>query len=531
MATVEQHDVIVIGAGFGGLYATYLLRNSGFDVIALERGSGVGGTWYWNRYPGARCDVESLQYSYSFDKQLEQEWEWSERYAGQPEILEYAEHVASRFDLEPNIRFDTNVEKLDFSEGNSTWTVSTNGTTYRAPFVVAATGCLSTANHPEFEGINDFQGGIYHTGKWPHEGVDFTGQRVAVIGTGSSAVQSIPVIAQQAAQLTVFQRTPNYSVPARNEPLEPQTQADVKADYENLRRAARSERSGILTTFPLNEDSAKEADEADFRSRMDERWEYGGFSFYRSYADIVVDPTSNERVAEYVRERIANVVEDSDLATLLSPSNTIACKRPCLDTDYYETFNNEHVELVDISVCGIDRLTRQGVIAGGSQYDFDAIVFATGFDAMTGALLGMNITGRDELSLDVAWEAGPRTYLGLSVPHFPNLFTVTGPGSPSVLTNMIVAIEQHVEWICACLRSMRSEGRQSIEATDAAADSWVDHVNTVADETLYPSCNSWYLGSNIPGKTRVFMPLIGFPTYAEKCEEVAANGYSGFVLT
>tara|TARA_B100000470_G_scaffold164479_1_gene129280 strand:- start:67 stop:861 length:795 start_codon:yes stop_codon:yes gene_type:complete len=264
---------------------------------------------------------------------------------------------------------------------------------------------------------------------------------------------------------------------------------------------------------------------------MDERWEYGGFSFYRSYADIVVDPTSNERVAEYVRDRIANVVEDSDLASLLSPSNTIACKRPCLDTDYYETFNNEHVELVDISVCGIDRLTRQGVIAGGSQYDFDAIVFATGFDAMTGALLGMNITGRDELSLDVAWEAGPRTYLGLSVPRFPNLFTVTGPGSPSVLTNMIVAIEQHVEWICACLRSMRSEGHQSIEATDAAADSWVDHVNTVADETLYPSCNSWYLGSNIPGKTRVFMPLIGFPTYAEKCEEVAANGYSGFVVT
>ena len=531
MDTVEQHDVIVIGAGFGGLYATYLLRNSGFDVIALERGSGVGGTWYWNRYPGARCDVESLQYSYSFDKKLEQEWEWSERYAGQPEILEYAEHVASRFDLEPNIRFDTDVKKLDFSEDNSTWTVSTNGTTYRAPFVVAATGCLSTANRPEFEGINEFEGLIYHTGKWPHEGVDFTSQRVAVIGTGSSAVQSIPVIAEQAAQLTVFQRTPNYSVPARNEPLEPQVQADAKADYENLRRAARTEPSGILSTFPSNEDSAKEADETGFRSRMDERWKYGGFSFYRSYADIVIDPTSNERVADYVRGRIADVVDNSEVANLLSPSNTIACKRPCLDTDYYETFNRDHVHLVDISSCGIDRFTPQGIIAGGSHYDVDAIVFATGFDAMTGALLGMNITGRDGLALDDAWEAGPRTYLGLGVPRFPNLFTVTGPGSPSVLTNMIVAIEQHVEWICACLRNMRSEGHQSIEATDAAADSWVDHVNTVADQTLYPSCNSWYLGSNIPGKTRVFMPLIGFPTYAEKCEEVAANGYSGFVLT
>ena len=531
MDSVEDREVIVVGAGFGGLYALYLLRNSGFDVIALERGGGVGGTWYWNRYPGARCDVESLQYSYSFDTQLEQDWEWSERYAGQPEILGYAEHVARRFELEPDIRFDTNVEQMDFDDHTSTWTVTTNNAIYRAPFVIAATGCLSAANQPEFEGINDFEGAIYHTGKWPHEGVDFTGQRVGVIGTGSSAVQSIPIIAQQASQLTVFQRTPNYSVPARNQPLDPKIQANVKANYDDLRRAARTERSGILTAFPLNEDLAREATEPDFQSRMDHRWDYGGFSFYRSYVDIVIDPVSNQRVADYVRSRIAEVVEDTEIANLLSPSNTIACKRPCLDTDYYETFNSEHVELVDISTCGIDHLSERGVVADGSEYDVDAIVFATGFDAMTGALLGMNITGRGGLRLDTAWEAGPRTYLGLSVPQFPNLFTVTGPGSPSVLTNMIMAIEQHVEWICACLRNMRSEGRQSIEATEAAADSWVDHVNTVADQTLYPSCNSWYLGSNIPGKTRVFMPLIGFPTYAEKCAEVAANGYSGFVVT
>ena len=531
MGEVEEHEVVVIGAGFGGLYAVYLLREAGFDVIALERGGGVGGTWYWNRYPGARCDVESLQYSYSFDKQLEQDWEWSERYAGQPEILEYAEHVSSRFDLEPNIRFHANVEQLDFNEEDSSWTVATNKGVYRTSFVIAATGCLSTANHPEFTGVDDFAGPTYHTGKWPHEGVDFSGQRVGVIGTGSSAVQSIPIIAEQAEQLTVFQRTPNYSIPAHNQPLDPNVQADVKAHYDELRAAARIERSGIISPFPINEDSAKAASEEDFRTRMNQRWDHGGFSFYRSYADIVIDPDSNERVADYVRSRIAEVVEDPVVAGLLSPTNTVACKRPCLDTQYYETYNLDHVELVDISTTGIERLTRRGVVAGGVEYEFDAVVFATGFDAMTGTLLAMNITGRGGLRLETAWKAGPRTYLGLSVPQFPNLFTVTGPGSPSVLTNMIMAIEQHVEWICDCLTALRDADHQMIEATEPAADDWVDHVNRIADQTLYPSCNSWYLGANIPGKTRVFMPLIGFPDYAEKCTEVAADGYSGFVVT
>ena len=531
MNNAEEHEVIVIGAGFAGLYAVYLLRKSGFDVIALERGSGVGGTWYWNRYPGARCDVESLQYSYSFDKDLEQDWEWSERYAGQPEILEYAEHVAHRFDLETHIQFDTTVEQLDFNEATSNWTVKTSGGTYRAQFVIAATGCLSTANHPRFAGIDEFKGSLYHTGKWPHEGVDFAGQRVGIIGTGSSAVQSIPVIAEQAAHLTVFQRTPNYSIPAHNEPLDPAVQADVKANYEQLRVAARTERSGIISAFPVNEDSAKAASDLEFQDRMNERWDYGGFSFYRAYADIVIDQESNERVAHYVRNRIAEVVDDPAVADLLSPSNTIACKRPCLDTRYYETFNLDHVDLVDIADDGIERISERGVVAGGVEYEFDAIVFATGFDAMTGTLLGMNITGREGLRLETAWEAGPRTYLGLSVPCFPNLFTVTGPGSPSVLTNMIMAIEQHVEWIRDCLVDLRNQGHRSIEATDDAADSWVDIVNAISDQNLYPRCYSWYLGANIPGKARVFMPLIGFPPYAEKCEQVATDGYSGFALT
>ena len=530
MGSIEKCDVVVVGAGFGGLYSLYLLRQEGFNVKGRERGTGGGGTWYWNRYPGARCDVESLQYSYSFDPELEQEWEWTERYAGQPEILKYAEHVSDRFDLESLIEFNTTVEAADYDEITSTWTISTNRDTYQARFLVAATGCLSTTNLPDFEGLANFKGDVYHTGRWPHETVDFSGQRVAVVGTGSSAVQAIPVIAEQASELTVFQRTPNYSIPARNKPLDPAVQAETKENYAELRQAARVERSGIISIFPPNEDSAKQADNSEFDARMDERWEHGGFGFYRAYADIGIDQTSNERIAEYVRGQITQVVDDPETARLLAPTNTIACKRPCLDTHYYETFNSEHVNLVDISEGGIEEITVTGLRAAGQDFDFDALVFATGFDAMTGALLNMNITGKGGHTLAEAWSAGPRTYLGLGVPEFPNLFTVTGPGSPSVLTNMIMAIEQHVEWIRDCLVTMRQQGLSTIEATATAADNWVDHVNSVADQTLYPTCNSWYLGANIPGKTRVFMPLIGYPPYAEKCQQVAENNYEGFQL-
>ena len=530
MSSIEECDVVVVGAGFGGLYSLHLLKQEGFDVRGVERGTGVGGTWYWNRYPGARCDVESLQYSYSFDPDLQQEWEWTERYAGQPEILRYAEHVSQRFNLESLIAFDTNVEAANYDESTSAWTVYTNHKAYRARFLVAATGCLSTTNLPAFDGLANFSGDVYHTGRWPHETVDFSGQRVAVVGTGSSAVQAIPVIAAQARELTVFQRTPNYSVPARNQPLELSIQQEVKENYDELRQAARIERSGIVSTFPPNEDLAKDAGDSEFHRRMDERWEHGGFGFYRAYADIGVDSISNERVAEYVRGQITQLVDDPETARLLAPTNTIACKRPCLDTHYYETFNLDHVHLVDISEGGIEAITGNGLRAAGKDFDFDALVFATGFDAMTGALLNMNITGKGGCTLEDAWSEGPRTYLGLGVPNFPNLFTVTGPGSPSVLTNMIMAIEQHVEWIRDCLVAMREQKFTTIEASPSAADRWVEHVNSIADQTLYPTCNSWYLGANIPGKTRVFMPLIGYPPYAEKCEQVAENVYEGFQL-
>ena len=343
-------------------------------------------------------------------------------------------------------------------------------------------------------------------------------------------MQAIPVIAEQAAQLSIFQRTPNYSVPARNEPLDPEIETQTKQNYAALRQAAREERSGILSIFPPNDDKAKEADSSEFEDRMDKRWQEGGFGFYRAYADIGVDPASNERVAEYVRGQITKVVVDPTTAQLLTPNNTIACKRPCLDTNYYETFNLNHVELIDISSSGVEEITPEGLKAAGRNFELDALIFATGFDAMTGALLNMNITGKGGKSLDEAWTAGPRTYLGLGIPDFPNLFTVTGPGSPSVLTNMIMAIEQHVEWIRDCLVALRQEGLETIEASPEAADLWVDHVNTIADQTLYPTCNSWYLGANIPGKTRVFMPLIGYPPYAERCQQVAEENYAGFQL-
>jgi len=526
----QAHDVVVVGAGFAGMYMLHKLRDLGFDAVVVERADDVGGTWYWNRYPGARCDVESMQYSYSFDPELEQEWEWSERYSGQPEILRYANHVADKYDLRRDIRFETTVTAVDWDDDARQWHLQTDRGPYRARFVVMATGCLSTANVPQFEGAETFEGPTYHTGRWPHEGVDFDGKSVAVIGTGSSAVQAIPVIAAECRELTVFQRTPNYSVPARNQPLDPIEKADWKANYRELRARMVTEPAAMVLRLPGSEDLAKEASDDEFARRMEQRWAVGGFTFYRAYGDIALDAESNDRVAEFVRRKIAEVVHDPEVAAKLTPHNTIACKRPCLDTHYYETFNEPHVNLVDVSATPIERISPAGVVVDGTEYPVDAIVYATGFDAMTGTLLRMNITGRGGVRLADHWDAGPRTYLGLGVAGFPNMFTVSGPGSPSVLTNMIPSIEQHVDWIARCLVDLRERSTTVIEAEPDAEAYWVDHVNAVADLTLYPTCNSWYLGANIPGKTRVFMPLPGFPPYVEICEDVASDNYRGFAL-
>ncbi len=525
-------DVVVVGAGFAGLYMHHRLRGAGFTAQGFEAGSGVGGTWYWNRYPGARCDVESLEYSYSFDDDLQAEWEWTERYAGQAEILRYLEHVADRFDLRRDIRFDTRVESATYDQAASRWLVrSSDGDETTARFLVMATGCLSSANVPDIPGLASFAGEVLHTGRWPREGVDLAGKRVGVIGTGSSGIQSIPVIAEQAAHLTVFQRTPNYSVPARNAPLDPEERAAVKADYRSLREANLQMPTGFGSRTKMPEAGALEVDDEARWKEFEERWERGGFGFLAAYTDLTIDRAANETAAEFVRTKIREVVDDPDVAAALTPTNVIGCKRLCLDTGYFETFNRPNVRLVDISGAPIEEITPTGLRAAGEDFELDTIVFATGFDAMTGALLSMDIRGRDGVSLRDEWAAGPRTYLGLGVPRFPNLFIVTGPGSPSVLTNMVVSIEQHVDWITACLEHLRDEGKERIEATPESADEWVRYVNAVAAFTLFPTCNSWYLGANVPGEPRGCLPLPGFPPYAEQCADVAAKGYRGFVLT
>jgi cyclohexanone monooxygenase len=527
-----DRDVVIVGAGFAGMYMLHRCRQIGLSAQVFEAGSGVGGTWYWNRYPGARCDIESLEYSYGFDEELQQEWDWSERYAPQPEILRYAEHVADRYDLRRDITFDTKVTSAAYDEGTATWRVRTDGGhDLTSRFVVMATGCLSSANLPDIPGRDTFEGATYHTGLWPHGGVDFTGRRVGVIGTGSSAVQSIPIIAQQAAQLTVFQRTATYAVSAWNQPLDPDDVAKVKASYAEFREANKQMPSAFGAWLPHPEQATMEVSDEEREARFEERWELGGLPFLGAFTDLLLDPVANEQAAEFVRRRIRRIVQDPVVAERLCPTQVIGCKRLCVDTGYYETFNRGNVRLVDLRDTPIEAIDATGIRTSAEHHDFDDIVFATGFDAMTGAILRVDIQGKGGERLADAWAAGPRTYLGLGVHGFPNLFTITGPGSPSVLTNMLVSIQQHVEWIADCMAHLRDEGLEVIEAEQQAQDEWVEFVNTVAGFTLFPTCNSWYLGANVPGKTRVFMPLPGFGTYAEVCESVVADGYRGFALT
>jgi cation diffusion facilitator CzcD-associated flavoprotein CzcO len=527
----RDFDAVIVGAGFAGLYMLHRLRGLGFKARVLEAGSGVGGTWYWNRYPGARCDVESVQYSYQFDDALQQEWEWSERYAAQPELLRYANHVADRFDLRRDIQFNTRVKAAAFDEAQGRWVLETgDGARVTATHCIMATGCLSSPNLPRFEGLDSFAGDRYHTGYWPKEGVDFTGQRVAIIGTGSSAVQSIPIIAAQARHLTVFQRTPNYAVPAHNARLDPEYVRAIKADYPALRARAKQTMTGI--DFDYSDQAALETSPEARTREYQRRWQHGGLWFLGAYKDLMVDQEANDTAAEFVRARIRERVRDPEIAEALSPRNTIGCKRLCVDIGYYETFNRPNVTLIDISESPIEAITPHGVRAKGREHEVDAIVFATGFDAMTGALLKIDIRGRDGLALSEKWSAGPRTYLGLGVAGFPNLFTITGPGSPSVLTNMLPTIEQHVDWIADSIAYLRARNFGRIEPSLAAEEEWVAHVGEAAGRTLRYTCGSWYLGVNIPGKPRVFMPYIGgFPKYIQKCNEVAAGGYEGFVLS
>jgi cyclohexanone monooxygenase len=521
---------VVVGAGFAGMYMLHRLRGLGFSARVFEAGGGVGGTWYWNRYPGARCDVESMQYSFSFSEELDQQWNWSEKYAPQPEILSYANHVADRFDLRRHIVFDTRVTAATFDEVEKRWLVETDrGDTVFAQFLIMAVGCLSAPNRPAFAGIDEFRGPIYHTGEWPHEGVDFAGLRVGVIGTGSSAIQSIPLIAQQAAQLTVFQRTATWSVPAFNEKLTPEYLLTAKTEYPALRAKARGRPTGFY--FPFNMKPALEADPDERERQYEEAWARGGLPFLGAFGDLLFEKAANDTIADFARRKIRGIVQDPATAELLCPENVLGCKRLCVDTGYFETYNLPHVKLVDVSKTPIERFAADGIEVDGVLYPLDAVVSATGFTAMTGSFDKIRITGRDGRTLADKWRAGPRAYLGIASAGFPNLFLITGPGSPSVLASMIQAIEQHVDWLADCIGHMRDIGASSIEPIQADEDAWVEHVTDVSTVSLRSTCSSWYVGTNIPGRPRVFMPYIGgFPVYVQKCNEVMSNGFDGFVL-
>ena len=530
-----RYDALVIGAGVGGLYALYRLRDTlGMRVKVLEAGDDVGGTWYWNRYPGCRCDVESLEYSFSFDDELQQEWSWPERYGNQPEILDYVRHVADRFDLRKDIQFDTRVATARYDRAANLWTVTTkDGERFHAPVCIMATGNLSVPRVPDFPGLGSFKGDWYHTGTWPHEPVDFTGKRVAVIGTGSSGVQSIPIIAKQAKHLTVFQRTANYILPAQNGPTDPAREARHKSEYVERRRAAYDTPFGIAG-YPPPSKSALEVSDEERNAKYEAKWQDGGsISFLYSYTDLLTSKEANDTACAFVHRKIKSIVNDPETAQLLCPNDhPIGTKRLVLDTGYYETYNLPHVKLVNSRAAPIQEITPTGLRTTDGEYEFDAIVFATGFDAMTGALKEIDVTASDGRSLTADWAAGPYTLLGVMCAGFPNMFMITGPGSPGVKSQMILSCEQHVDWIVGMLRHMATNGIAAVEPTETAQTDWTRHVGEVANRTLYPLAASWYMGANIPGKPRVFMPYVGgVHTYKKKCDEVASAGYPGFEFT
>jgi len=530
--TQTDVDVVVVGAGFAGLYLLHKLRALGFSARAYDTAGDVGGTWYWNRYPGARCDIPSTDYTYSFDPELEADWTWSEKYATQPEILNYLNHVADRYDLRRDIEFSTAVAGATWDNDGSRWLVTTDaGTTVSCRWFVMASGCLSAPKPPDIDGVDRFGGEVYFTGRWPHHEVDFTGKHVAVIGTGSSGIQSIPLIARQAMSLTVFQRTPNYSIPARNGPLPTERVAALAADRDAYREEARRSRGGM--PYEVTEVLGVTASDEVRRQRLDGAWARGElFGLTGVFADQAINPASNAIVAEMCRSKIREIVHDPATAEALCPTDyPVGTKRPCLDTDYFATFNLPHVRLVDLKHDPITSITEVGIETENESLAFDVIVYATGFDAMTGAIVAVDITGRDDLTLRQKWAGGPSTYLGLLSAGFPNLFTITGPGSPSVLSNMAVSIEQHVEFVTDVLVHMRDRGFETIEPTPVAEAGWDQHVADSAAITLLPRTDSWYMGANVPGKPRVFLPYIaGVDRYRTACEELVAQGYLGFSL-
>jgi cation diffusion facilitator CzcD-associated flavoprotein CzcO len=534
MTDNTDYDAVVVGAGFSGLYTLHRLRDQmGMSVKVIEKADDVGGTWYWNRYPGAQCDSESHIYCYSFNEDILEEWRWSERYPSQPEVLEYLRFVADNLDLRQDIDFETEVTSAEFQEDSGTWEVSTDdGEEISSQYFVTAVGCLSEPYIPDFEGIESFEGEWYHTGTWPHDPVDFTDKKVAVVGTGATGIQVIPEVAKKDIEhLTVFQRTPNYAVPARDRPLEDEDWEEIQANHERILEQAHD--SGFGMPFEIGHETAEGMSMEELEEDLESRWEEGGFRFMLTFEDLLTNEKTNEKVSEFLRNKIRESVDDPELAEKLVPKDHYyATKRPPLHTDYYETFNKDNVSLVDVHETPIERIAPEGIQTSDKLHEFDMIIYATGFDAMTGTLLNMDIKGRDGLTLDEKWADGPQTYLGLSMHGFPNMFTITGPQSPSVLSNMPVSIEHHVEWITNTIEYLVDNDIHLIEPTKQAEEAWTAHNREVAEQTLYTTVDSWYMNENIPEKPTVFTPYSGgVDVYHDTILEVAEKGYEGFELT
>lgn len=528
----KHFDAVIVGAGFAGMYLVHRLRNMGFSVHCIESAGDVGGTWYWNRYPGARCDVPSLEYSFKFDEQLQQDWEWPERYSAQPEILEYAMHVADRFDLRSDMSFNTKVESAHYDEDKQQWNIATSkGDKLTAQFCIMASGALSSTNYPDIKGVKSFKGEMYHTGAWPQDKpVDFSGKRVGIIGTGSSGIQAIPVIAEQAGHLHVFQRTPQYAIPARNKPMDKDEEREVKANYKAFRDKIYRLPGAVLR--PENVKSVTEASPDEIDEIMEKAWQRGGTGYLRAFSDLMENEEKNDVASQFAKKKISQIVEDPKVLEMLMPDYPIGCKRIVLDTEYFQTYNRDNVTLVDVKDHPIEEITEKGIVTNGVEYELDCIIFATGYDAMTGALTRIDIRGRNGQTVKEAWQDGPKAFLGMTVDGFPNMFTMCGPGSPSVLANVITHIEQNVEWVSDLMAYMREQGKASVEVKGEAQESWSAHVAELGDASLFAQCNSWYVGANIPGKPRVFLAYAGgFPAYTDKCDEIAANGYPEFNLT
>ena len=529
----QEYDAIIIGAGFAGLYQLICLRDQlGLNCLIIETGDDVGGTWYWNRYPGARCDTESHAYSYYFSDELLKEWTWSERYPGHAEIRKYINFVANKFNLKKDILFNEKVINAEFNENSNNWSLATNtGKQFQAKFVIAAVGCLSNTNIPNIKGLDSFEGKYYHTGNWPKTGVSFVNKKVGQIGTGSTGIQAVPVIAAEAKHLTVFQRTANYSIPARNAPLSEEFKDHVKKDHNYYREFLKRTPNGH--PFEISSRLVSDVSTEEMNQIYEKAWEKGGLQFRATFNDLVTNIDANKTASEFIKGKIRQTVTNKKFANILSDiDHPYAGKRPPIDSHYFETFNRENINLIDLRSNPIMHIDNEGIQTKENHYDLDIIVFATGYDAMTGPLLNMNITGKQNLKLKNCWKEGPQTFLGLQIPGFPNLFTITGPGSPSVLTNMPMAIEQHVEWVRDCISFMNNKNHSTIEADSKSADKWGDEVNAVANKTLLPTVkHSWYLGANIPGKPQVFMPYAGgLPRYTKVCDEIKNNNYKGFNL-